>query len=339
MTQHRIAINGFGRIGRLAFRAVHERQLQDHCQVIAVNDLVDAASLAPLLQRDSVHGAFDADVKADSTGLLVDGRHVKVPGLADPAALPWQELGIDLVLECSGRLTADGKAAAHLTAGAGKVLISAPAQGVDLTVVRGVNDDLIEPQHRLISNASCTTNCLATLLKPLQENIGIEHGLMCTVHAYTNDQNLHDSAHRDPRRARASALSMIPSSTGAAKAIGLVLPELEGKLDGYAIRVPTPNVSLVDVTLQCSRDTSAAEAEQILRDAAAGPLQGLLAVTDEPLVSIDFNHNPHSATFDPSLTQMSGKRLLRVCAWYDNEWGFVNRMLDIAQVMLADGPR
>ena len=332
---YRIAINGFGRIGRNALRAIVEQERGDTLDVVAINDLGDAATNAYLLRHDTVHGRFAADVAVDGDDLLVNGQRVRVLAEPDPARLPWGELGIDAVLECTGLFASRSGSQAHLDAGARKVVISAPAgDDVDATIVYGVNHRALRADHSVISNASCTTNCLAPVAAPLHRQIGIEHGLMTTVHSYTNDQVLTDVYHKDPRRARSATQSMIPTRTGAAAAVGKVLPELAGRLDGFAVRVPTINVSLVDFTFQPSRATDAETVDRVLRDAAAGPLAGILNVCDEPLVSKDFNHDPASATYDPSMTRVCQDQLIKVCAWYDNEWGFSSRMLDTTLALL-----
>ena len=328
----RFAINGFGRIGRLVLRAIEETG-RDGIEVVALNDLGDAEMNAYLFRRDSVHGGFPGTVEAKDGAIHVNGRAIKVLSEPDPKKLPWGELGVDVVLECTGRFTHRDQAQAHLDGGAKKVLISAPAKEVPITVVFGVNDDQLEAGHTIVSNASCTTNCLAPVAKVLHDGIGIERGFMTTIHAYTADQRLQDALHKDPHRARAAAINMIPTSTGAARAVGLALPELQGKLDGVAIRVPTPNVSLVDLKIDAARDTSADEINALMRKAADGPMAGILDVVDDPVVSSDFNHNPASSTFDLSGTQVIDGRLARVMAWYDNEWGFANRMVDTANKM------
>ena len=325
----RVAINGFGRIGRNVLRAIHESGRKD-LQVVAVNDLGDAGMNAYLFKRDSVHGPFPGTVETKGSSMIINGDEISVTSERDPAKLPWQEKNIDVVMECTGFFTSGPKSQAHLDAGAGKVLISAPAKEVDLTVVYGVNHDKIEASHRIISNASCTTNCLAPVAKVLNDAIGIERGYMTTIHAYTGDQRLLDTLHSDPRRARAATLSMIPTSTGAAKAVGLVLPELQGKLDGSAVRVPTPNVSLIDLKFDAGRDTSVEEIHDLMKKAAAGPMKGILEIVDEPVVSIDLNHCPASSIFDTSGTTVIERRFVRVFSWYDNEWGFSNRMADTA---------
>jgi glyceraldehyde 3-phosphate dehydrogenase (phosphorylating) len=328
----RIAISGFGRIGRNVLRALVEGRRKD-LLVIAVNDLFSAKDNAHLLKYDSVHGRFPGEVKVEGNSIDVGSGAIKVLAERDPRKLPWKALDIDVVLECTGIFTDRDKAAAHLEAGAKRVLVSAPSKGADLTVVYGVNQDKLEPGHKVVSNASCTTNCLAPVAKVLNELVGIKSGFMTTIHAYTNDQNLLDQAHKDMRRARAAAVSLIPSSTGAAMAVGLVLPELKGKLDGTAIRVPTPNVSVVDLKFIPGRETSVEEVNKAMEHAAKQQLKGILDVTSEPLVSVDFNHNPASATFDLTQTQIVDGRLVRVLAWYDNEWGFSNRMADTAAAM------
>jgi glyceraldehyde 3-phosphate dehydrogenase len=332
----KIAINGYGRIGRNILRALYEGGRRKEISVVAINDLGDAKSNAYLTRHDSAHGPFPFKVEVDGDALVVDGDRIRVCAERDPAKLPWRELGVDVVHECTGLFASKEKAAGHLSAGASKVLISAPAgKDVDATVVYGVNHQTLKPSDQVVSNASCTTNCLAPLAKVLHEAIGIENGLMTTIHAYTNDQVLTDVFHKDLRRARSATQSMIPTKTGAAAAVGLVLPELNGRLDGFAIRVPTINVSLVDLTFTASRATSVEEIHEAVRAASSGNLAGILAYTDEPLVSIDFNHNPASSTYDASLTKLLGDRLVKVCAWYDNEWGFSNRMLDTTLALVA----
>ena len=337
MTPKRIAINGYGRIGRNVLRAYYEHaHYRKAFTIVAINDLGDARINAHLTRHDSVHGVFPGSVDVADDALVVNGDRIQVVAERDPERLPWKSLGVDLVLECTGRFASRVKSEAHLRAGARKVLISAPA-GADLpTIVYGVNHTVLTARDTLVSNASCTTNCLAPLAQVLHAGIGIERGLMNTVHASTNDQVLIDVYHTDLRRARSALLSMIPTKTGAAAAIGQVIPELAGRLDGLSIRVPTANVSIVDLTLIAKRDTSLKEVDQLIRKAAEGPLKGILAVSDEPLVSMDFNHNPASSTYDAALTKVTG-RLVKVLAWYDNEWGFSNRMLDTASVMLALG--
>jgi glyceraldehyde 3-phosphate dehydrogenase len=331
----KVAINGFGRIGRLVARALIERG-DSGLELVTINDLADAKSNAHLFKHDSVHGAFPGEVKADGQDLVVNGKRIRVTAERDPAKLPHAEQGIDLVLECTGFFTDRDSAQKHIDAGAKKVLISAPAKGVDLTVVYGVNHDKLEAGHTIVSNASCTTNCLAPVAKVLNDLVGIERGLMTTIHAYTNDQKILDQIHPDLRRARAAGMSMIPTTTGAARAVGEVLPELKGRLDGSAVRVPTPNVSLVDLTFNPKRDTSVAEINGALKAASeSGPLKGILVYTEEPLVSIDFNHSPASSTVDSLETAVLGGKLVRVVSWYDNEWGFSNRMVDTARAMAA----
>ncbi|HJQ17896.1 MAG TPA: type I glyceraldehyde-3-phosphate dehydrogenase [Allosphingosinicella sp.] len=326
----RVAINGFGRIGRLVARAILERA-DSGLELVAINDLADAKSNALLFKRDSVHGTYPGEVSADGNDLIIDGRRIHVTAERDPGKLPHASNDVHVALECTGFFTDAEKAGAHLAAGAKKVLISAPAKGVDLTVVYGVNHERLTADHKIVSNASCTTNCLAPVAKVLNDTIGIERGLMTTIHAYTNDQKILDQIHPDLRRARAAAMSMIPTTTGAARAVGEVLPELKGKLDGSAIRVPTPNVSLVDLTFTPKRDTNVDEVNGVLKAAAeSGPLKGILAYTDEPLVSIDFNHNAFSSTVDSLETAVLEGKLVRVVSWYDNEWGFSNRMVDTA---------
>lgn len=328
----KVAINGFGRIGRLVLRAILENRRSD-IEVVAINDLGSIADNAHLFKYDSVHGPFPGTVEVLSDGLNINGHHIKVLANPDPAALPWKDLGIDVAMECSGRFTKREDAAKHITAGAKKVLISAPAEGADLTVVWGVNHKELKPEHKIVSNASCTTNCLAPVAYVLNKTIGIQHGFMTTIHSYTGDQNLVDTLHKDLRRARAAALSLIPASTGAAKAVGLVLPELKGKLDGTAVRVPTANVSLVDLTFEAKRPTSQTEINKVIAEAAEGELQGVLALNNEPLVSCDFNHNSASSIFDLTETHVVNGTFCRILAWYDNEWGFSNRMADTAIAM------
>ena len=328
----RVAINGFGRIGRLVLRAAAEAGRND-VQVIGVNDLGSVEANAHLLRYDSVHGRYPKDVSVNGDSINVGSGPIKVTAERDPAQLPWGELGVDVVLECTGIFTKRADAAKHIAAGARKVLISAPSGDADQTVVYGVNHDMLEAGHEVVSNASCTTNCLAPVAKVINDAIGIERGFMTTVHAYTGDQPVLDTLHKDLHRARAAASSMIPTSTGAARAVGLVLPELAGKLDGTAIRVPTPNVSLVDLTFTAARNTSVEEINGTVSAAAAGPLSGVLATNDEPLVSIDFNHSPASSTFDLGQTQVVEGRFIRVLSWYDNEWGFSNRMSDVAALL------
>ena len=329
----RVAINGFGRIGRNILRAIAESGRKD-VQVVAINDLAPPATNAHLFKYDSVHGRFAGKVTFEGDTLDVGTGPIKVLSERDMGALPWGELGVDIVMECTGIFTKRDKAAGHLAAGARKVLISAPGDGADITVVYGVNHDKLEAGHTVVSNASCTTNCLAPVAKVLHELVGIERGHMTTIHSFTNDQHLLDVFHKDLHRARAATLSMIPTSTGAAKAVGLVLPELKGKLDGVSMRVPTQNVSIVDLTFVPGRETSAEEINDAIRKAAAsGPLKGILEHHDEPLVSIDFNHNPASSTVDLNATKVVDGKFVRVASWYDNEWGFSNRMSDTAALM------
>jgi glyceraldehyde 3-phosphate dehydrogenase len=328
----KVAINGFGRIGRNVLRAIIESGRTD-IEVVAINDLASPEANARLLARDSVHGAFPGTVSVDGDAIVVNGKRIAVTAERDPAKLPHAAMGVDIALECTGFFTDAAKAGAHITAGAKKVLISAPGKNVDLTVVYGVNHDKIAAEHNIVSNASCTTNCLAPVAMVLDREFGIVKGLMTTVHAYTNDQKILDQIHDDPRRARAAALSMIPTTTGAARAVGEVLPQLKGKLDGSAIRVPTPNVSVVDLTFESSRPTTKDEVNQVLAEASAGELKGVLDFTVEPLVSIDFNHSPASSTVDSLETAVIGGNMVRVLTWYDNEWGFSNRMADTAVAM------
>jgi glyceraldehyde 3-phosphate dehydrogenase (phosphorylating) len=328
----RIAISGFGRIGRNVLRAIVEAKRRD-LEVVAINDLVSAKDSAHLFKYDSVHGPFPGQVKVEANSIDVGMGPIKVLAERDPKKLPWKDLGIDIVMECTGIFTDREKAAMHLEAGAKRVLVSAPSKGADLTVVYGVNHDKLTAEHKVVSNASCTTNCLAPVAKVIHELCGIKSGFMTTIHAYTNDQNILDQAHKDMRRARAAALNMIPTSTGAASAVGLVLPELKGRLDGTSIRVPTPNVSVIDLKLIPGRETSVEEINKAMQHAASHGLKGILGVTDEQLVSTDFNHNPMSATFDLTQTQIVDGGLVRVMAWYDNEWGFSNRMSDTAAAL------
>ena len=329
----KVAINGFGRIGRLVARAILAKP-DSGLELVAINDLADAKSNALLFKRDSVHGPYPGTVTVDGNDLIIDGKRIKVSAERDPANLPHAANGVDIALECTGFFTDKESAEKHLAAGAKRVLISAPAKGVDLTVVYGVNHEKLTADHRIVSNASCTTNCLAPVAKVLNDALGIERGLMTTIHAYTNDQKILDQIHPDLRRARAAGMSIIPTTTGAARAVGEVLPELKGKLDGSAVRVPTPNVSLVDLTFTPKRDTTVEEVNGLLKAASEkGPLAGILAYTDEPLVSIDFNHNPASSTVDSLETAVLEGKLVRVVSWYDNEWGFSNRMVDTASAM------
>ena len=328
----KVAINGFGRIGRLVLRSIIETGRKD-IQVVAINDLGPVETNAHLLRYDSVHGRFPGTVEVHGDRMRVDGQDLKVTAIRNPAELPHKELGVDIALECTGIFTSKDKASAHLAAGAKRVLISAPADGVDLTVVYGVNHQRLTRDHTVVSNASCTTNCLAPVAKVLNDTIGIEHGFMTTVHSYTNDQPSLDQMHKDLYRARAAAVSMIPTSTGAAKAVGLVLPELNGKLDGVSIRVPTPNVSVIDFKIVAKRQTSVQEINEAMKRAASQELKGILDIVDAPLVSADFNHNPASASFALDQTKVMSGTFVRVMSWYDNEWGFSNRMSDTAVAM------
>jgi glyceraldehyde 3-phosphate dehydrogenase len=325
----KVGINGYGRIGRNVLRALYEGKRRGEIQIVAINDLGDAKTNAHLTRFDTAHGRFPGEVVVDGDSMVVNGDRIRVLAERDPAKLPWGELGVDIVLESTGFFASKDKASKHLAGGAKKVLISAPAEGgVDATIVYGVNHDTLRADMTVVSNASCTTNCLAPLVKPLHEKIGVLAGIMTTIHAYTNDQVLTDVFHTDLRRARSATMSMIPTKTGAAAAVGLVLPELKGKLDGFAVRVPTINVSMVDLTFTAARATTVEEIDVILKEAAHGPLKGVLAYNDQPLVSVDFNHDPASSTYDASLTKVVGGTLVKVCSWYDNEWGFSNRMLD-----------
>jgi glyceraldehyde 3-phosphate dehydrogenase len=328
----KVAINGFGRIGRNVARAILERP-DCGLELVSINDLAGAKANALLFKRDSVHGTFPGTVEVDGDDLIINGTRIKVTAERDPANLPHAANGVDIALECTGFFTDKASASKHIEAGAKRVLISAPAKGADLTVVYGVNHEQLTAEHLVVSNASCTTNCLAPLAKVLHEKIGIERGLMTTIHSYTNDQKILDQIHSDPRRARAAAMNMIPTSTGAAVAVGLVLPDLKGKLDGSSIRVPTPNVSVVDLTFQPTRETTVEEVNALLKAASENELKGVLAYTEEPLVSIDFNHDPASSTIDSLETAVLEGKLVRVLSWYDNEWGFSNRMVDTAGVM------
>ena len=329
-----IGINGYGRIGRMVLRAIYESGRQNDFKVVAINDLGDVRTLAHLTRFDTAHGAFNADVVCEENTLRVNGDLIQVSRERNPADIPWKKANVDIVFECTGVFRSKAAVQAHLQAGAKKVLISAPGEkDVDATVVYGVNHSVLKASDIVVSNASCTTNCLAPLVKPLHEKIGLVNGLMTTIHAYTNDQVLTDVYHSDLRRARSATQSQIPTKTGAAAAVGLVLPELNGKLDGFSMRVPTINVSAVDLSFIASRDTSVEEIHTILKEASNGVLKGVLAYNDQPLVSIDFNHNPASSIYDATLTKVSG-RLVKVMAWYDNEWGFSNRMLDVAGVMM-----
>ena len=332
----RVAINGYGRIGRNILRAHYEGGKKHDIEIVAINDLGDVKTNVHLTKYDTAHGKFPGTVGIDGEYMVVNGDKIKVLANRDPSKLPWAELGVDVVLECTGFFTSKEKASAHIAGGAKKVIISAPGgKDVDATVVYGVNHGVLKASHTVISNASCTTNCLAPLVKPLHDKIGLVSGLMTTIHAYTNDQVLTDVYHEDLRRARSASQNMIPTKTGAAAAVGLVLPELNGKLDGYAIRVPTINVSMVDLTFTARRPTTVAEINAIMREAANGSLKGILEYTSEPLVSSDFNHNPASSTFDSSLTKVVEGSLVKVGAWYDNEWGFSNRMLDTTVALMS----
>ena len=325
----KVGINGYGRIGRNVLRALYESDKGSEIAIVAVNDLGDANTNAHLTRRDTAHGPFPGTVEVDGDHMIVNGDRIRVLAERDPAELPWGELGVDIVLESTGFFRTRKLAGQHIDAGASKVIISAPGgKDLDATIVYGVNHDILKASDTIISNASCTTNCLAPLVKPLHEKIGVKHGVMTTIHAYTNDQVLTDVFHSDLRRARSATMSQIPTKTGAAAAVGLVLPELNGLLDGFSMRVPTINVSAVDLTFVAERETSIAEINDVMRAASEGDLKGVLAYNDEPLVSIDFNHDPASATYDASLTKVMQGTLVKVCAWYDNEWGFSNRMLD-----------
>ena len=325
----KVGINGYGRIGRNILRALYESKRSSEIQIVAINDLGDANTNAHLTRYDTAHGRFDGEVRVDGDSMVVNGDRIRVVAQRDPTKLPWGELGVDIVLECTGLFTSKAKASAHLTAGAKKVVISAPGgEDVDATIVYGVNDKILKATDTVISNASCTTNCLAPLVKVLHENIGVLQGVMNTIHSYTNDQVLTDVYHTDLRRARSATMSMIPTKTGAAAAVGLVLPQLKGRIDGFAIRVPTINVSLVDLSFTAARKTSVDEINKLVKTAATGPLKGILAYNDQPLVSVDFNHDPHSSIYDATLTKVIEGTLVKVCSWYDNEWGFSNRMLD-----------
>ena len=331
----KIGINGFGRIGRNVFRAALNNP---EIEIVAVNDLTDAATLAHLLKYDSIHGTFGADVAVDGDDIVVNGKKVKVLAQTDPAKLPWGELGVDIVVESTGRFTSGDKAKAHLVGGAKKVIISAPAKGEDITIVMGVNEDkYIAAEHNIVSNASCTTNCLAPFTKVLLENFGIVSGLMTTVHSYTNDQKILDLPHSDLRRARAAAMSIIPTTTGAAKAVALVLPELKGKMNGFAMRVPTPNVSITDLTVVLEKETTEQEINAALKAAAEGELKGIMGYNELPLVSKDYNGCPLSSIVDGLSTMMVGPKMAKVVAWYDNEWGYSNRVIDLAIYMVKKG--
>lgn len=331
----KIGINGYGRIGRNMLRAIHELGRSKEFDVVAINDLGDANTNAHLTRRDTAHGNFPGTVEVDGDDIIVNGDRIKVFAERDPAKLPWGELGVDVVFESTGLFRTRDTAGKHIEAGAKKVIISAPGgKDIDATVVYGVNHDVLKASDTIISNASCTTNCLAPLVKPLHEEIGVKHGIMTTIHAYTNDQVLTDVYHSDLRRARSATMSQIPTKTGAAAAVGLVLPELNGKLDGFSMRVPTINVSAVDLTFVAERETSIDEINAIMKAASEGDLKGVLAYNDEPLVSIDFNHDPSSSTYDAGLTKVMEGTLVKVCSWYDNEWGFSCRMLDTAVALM-----
>ncbi len=331
----KVAINGYGRIGRNVLRALYESKRNNEIQIVAVNDLGDAETNAHLTQYDTVHGRFPGQVSVEGENMIVNGDKIRVLAQRDPSKLPWGELGVDVVMECTGLFTSKERASAHLVGGAKKVIISAPGEkDVDATIVYGVNHKTLKASHTVISNASCTTNCLAPLIKPLQDKIGIQHGLMTTIHSYTNDQVLTDVFHKDLRRARSATMSMIPTKTGAAAAVGLVMPELNGKLDGFAVRVPTINVSLVDLTFVASRNTSKDEIDAILKDAASGDLKGILSFNDKQLVSVDFNHDSSSSIYESTLTKVMQGNMVKVLAWYDNEWGFSNRMLDTTVALM-----
>ena len=331
----KVAINGYGRIGRNVLRAHYEGTKKHDIQIVAINDLGKPETNAHLTKYDTVHGAFSGSVTVEGDSMIVNGDRIRVLANRNPAELPWRDLGVDVVMECTGFFTTKEKAAAHLAGGAKKVIISAPGgKDVDATIVFGVNHGVLKASDTVISNASCTTNCLAPLVKPLHDQIGLVNGLMTTIHSYTNDQVLTDVYHEDLRRARSATHSMIPTKTGAASAVGLVLPELSGRLDGYAMRVPTINVSIVDLSFISARDTSVSEINAIMKSASQdGPLKGVLAYSDGPLVSVDFNHNPASSVYDATLTKVSG-RLVKVSSWYDNEWGFSNRMLDTTVALM-----
>jgi len=329
----KVGINGFGRIGRNFFRAAYK---DPSLQIVAVNDITDAKTLAHLLKYDSVHGRFEASVEVKENAIVVNGKEVQVLACKDAADLPWGKLGVEIVIECTGRYTDRDGAGKHITAGAKRVIISAPAKGEDATFVMGVNEKTFDPaKHFILSNASCTTNCLAPVAKVLLDTFGIERGLMTTIHAYTNDQKILDLPHKDLRRARAAGVSMIPTTTGAAKAVSLVIPELKGRLDGMAIRVPTPNVSVVDLTAELSKSATAEEINAAMKKASQGPMKGILQYVDEPLVSVDFNHDPASSSFDALSTKVIGGKMAKVLAWYDNEWGYSCRLVDLAKYVSA----
>ncbi len=331
----KVGINGYGRIGRQVVRAIHELGRRDEFDVVALNDLGDAETNAHLTRYDTAHGRFDASVEVDGGDIIVNGDRIKVLSERDPAKLPWGDLGVDVVFECTGLFRTADTAGKHIDGGAKKVVLSAPGgAGIEKTIVYGVNHDILTSDDTVISNASCTTNCLAPLVKPLHEKIGVKHGLMTTIHAYTNDQVLTDVFHKDLRRARSATMSQIPTKTGAAAAVGLVLPDLNGKLDGFSMRVPTINVSAVDLSFIAERDTTVDEVNEIMKAAAEGELKGVLAYNDEPLVSVDFNHNPHSSIYDAGLTRVMEGNLVKVISWYDNEWGFSCRMLDTTVALM-----
>ncbi len=330
----KIAINGYGRIGRNVLRAIYESKRNKEIQIVAINDLGNAETNAYLTQYDTVHGKFPGTVSVEGDCMIVNGDKIRVCSERDPSKLPWGELGVDVVHECTGLFTTKEKAGLHLKAGAKKVIISAPGTDVDATIVYGVNHKVLKSSDTVISNGSCTTNCLALLVAPLHKKIGLVHGLMTTIHSYTNDQVLTDVYHSDLRRARSATMSQIPAKTGAAAAIGLVLPELAGKLDGFAVRVPTINVSLVDLSFVAARETSVSEINAIMKEAANGEMKGVLNYNDKPLVSVDFNHDPASSTYDATLTKVVDGKLVKVLAWYDNEWGFSNRMLDTTVALM-----
>ena len=331
----KVGINGYGRIGRQVVRAIHELGRRDEFDVVALNDLGDAETNAHLTRYDTAHGRFDASVEVDGGDIIVNGDRIKVLSERDPAKLPWGDLGVDVVFECTGLFRTLETAGKHIDGGAKKVILSAPGgAGIEKTVVYGVNHDILTSDDKVISNASCTTNCLAPLVKPLHDKIGVKNGLMTTIHAYTNDQVLTDVFHKDLRRARSATMSQIPTKTGAAAAVGLVLPDLNGKLDGFSMRVPTINVSAVDLSFVAERDTSIDEINEIMKAAAEGELKGVLAYNDEPLVSVDFNHNPHSSIYDAGLTRVMEGNLVKVISWYDNEWGFSCRMLDTTVALM-----
>ncbi|MDF2866721.1 MAG: gap [Gammaproteobacteria bacterium] len=331
----RVAINGYGRIGRNILRAHYEYKKHSDIQIVALNDISNPEVSAHLTRYDTTHGRFNGEIKVENNHLVVNGDKIRLIANRNLNELPWEELGVDVVLECTGHYTSGPTAKAHLKAGAKKVIISAPGTEVDATIVYGVNHQILQPHHTIVSNASCTTNCLAPLVKPLHEKIGIVNGLMTTIHAFTNDQVILDANHKDLHRARCASQSMIPTKTGAAGAVGLVLPELNGKLDGFAMRVPTINVSVVDLTFVAQRETSVKEINEILYEAAHGELQEILGYNTEPLVSVDFNHNPLSSIFDATQTRVMEGKTVKVLAWYDNEWGFSNRMLDTAKALMS----